>query len=130
MSYAARERLEKLKEKLKALLPKDEYEDAMQLLREFKFVFEVKQHYDSTGGWWKKLYYKIVVAPVLIHGYILDINVNRTAGRRMFGKYALPGTLTATLKRVKKGERITSPEYLLAKQICEVLNDIDKDGHC
>jgi len=135
------ERLRALKKTLDDLLPEPLESDARILLWQFIQVFKAKKRYDNTDKWYKKAWYGAVFGPMAVVGYVRDVRVNSTAGKLLFGDFAKFGTLTATLKRVKKAhweERHTygvivtgdlHAQYNLAVQICEVLGDYDPD-HC
>lgn len=134
------DRLNALKKTLDDLLPEPLEHDARILLWKYITVYTIKKKHDNTGGKWKKAWYKLIGYPLAALGYIRDVRVNSTAGKFLFGEFAKFGTLTATLKRVKKSAMCQgSEDYItpsvgwdkchLAVQICEVLNLYDP-GHC
>lgn len=111
------------------------------LLAMFIAGFKIKRYYQESTGLWK-LWYIIIALPLFLYGYVLDVLINATVGKNQFGKFSKFGTLTATLWRVKKAEKLNDIEYYhseygviaiekynFAVQVCEVLNDQD-EGHC
>jgi len=124
-----------------------EYFDARVLLKQFIAGFKIKAFHAKAKGL-EKLWYKIIAIPLFFDGFIRDVRVNSTSGKKLFGAYSVKdkyfglSTLTGTLIRVKQAEPINTKEFthpaygliskekvMLAHQICEVLNDYDK-GHC
>ena len=102
------------------------------LLKQFIAFFELKKRHDNTGGKWKRAWYKLIGAPLLLDGYIRDLRVNRLIGTRLFDEAPKKKfeTFTDRLQRIKANPDEYSAEHVaLAVQICEVLNDYD-EGHC
>lgn len=140
-----KERLEALKEALDISLPSTlQNYDAKAMLWTFITGFKILRYRKDSKGW-TRVWYTLIAVPLFIDGYVRDVRVNSTTGKKLFGKYAEFGTLTATLKRIKKAEPakgalgsdgydskygfISAKKYDLSRQICEVLDDYDP-GHC
>lgn len=129
------QKLEDLKEELRAKLPLVIWVDACILLDQFIRVFDYKRRHDNTGGFFKRAFYKSVIYGMLVDGYIRDLRINATAGKILFPKHYKSdswhkqSTLTATMKRVKSDLFALPAHRGTATRICEVLNDYDPE-HC
>jgi len=118
-----------LRKKLRELLHFPNEQRALLLLEGFIEAYKLRDKIKRTNNRFKKLWYKIRFANIIVPGYILDVRVNYTVGRKLFGDYVTWPTLTATLKRVKKKAPHNSKAYQLAVQVCQVL-DLYDPGHC
>ena len=89
--------------------------------------FKIKAYYkDATGL--ARAWYIFIALPLFLYGYVLDVCINQTVGKKQFGDAWEFGTLTATMWRVKKlGSEAQG--YDFSVQICLVLSDYDP-GHC
>ena len=120
------DRLEALKETLDEVLPDTLMNyDARVMLFTFIKGFKILRYRKDSKGW-AKVWYTIIAIPMFFDGYIRDVRVNSTTGKKLFPEQYQFGTLTATIQRV-----VTSTgnkNYDLAMQIAEVLNDYDP-GH-
>ncbi len=128
------ERLEELKEALDEALPSTLMNyDARAMLFTFIKGFKILRYRKDSKGW-ARAWYTIIAIPMFIDGYIRDVRVNSTTGKKLFGDYSIKdkyfglSTLTGTLIRVQKAGP-SAENYDLAVQICEVLNQYDP-GHC
>jgi len=107
--------------------------DARLLLIQFVKGFKIISYRKQATGL-RRAWYTFIAVPLLLDGYIRDVRVNSTTGKKLFGdlsvkdKYFGLSTLTGTLIRVKKAGP-TAQNYELAVQICQVLSDYDS-GHC
>ena len=122
------QRLEDLEQTLRGLLPYPIYLDSLLLLKQFIKVFEIKEKLETEKNWFKRISLYTQGYAILADGYIRDLRVNSTAGRILFPTHHKFGTLTATMKRVKKAGS-PADELILAIQVCVVLNDYDPN-HC
>lgn len=137
------DRLQALNKRIDTILDPPYSHQAKLLLWQFVKVFKIKKHYEQETNWIKKAWYLLVGIPLAVDGFIRDVQLNSVLGPRLFPKsYVKFGPLTSTLNRVLKSEPNTAStrihrkygvikngQYLMAVQICEVLNDYDPN-HC
>ena len=123
------QRLNALKDELKARLDWFWYTKVMALLYMFMVLYTLKGKADRSKGILKLPWY-IIGFPWLFNGYQLDLWLNATIARKLFGKYHVEGTITASLKNVKAKAPKDSEVYAFADLTCSVLGDYDTDGHC
>jgi len=134
LSHVARngdkkQRLKALKKELKARLDWFWYNQVMALLYMFMFVYTLKGKADRSKGIWKLPYY-LIGYRWLFNGYLLDLWLNATIARKLFGEYHVDGTITKSLKNVKEHAPKDSEVWAFAELTCSVLNDWDTKGHC
>lgn len=127
-------RLEALRDKIDEVIPSYLQPDVKVMLWQFIKGFKIKRYREESTGL-KRFWYTLIAVPLFVDGFIRDVRVNSTAGKYLFKeysrgdrKYAGLSTLTGTLWRVKAAGK-KAPNYDMAVQICEVLNDYD-ENHC
>jgi len=155
---ALKDKIDEFKER--GLINHFDYINLHLLLNEFIGLYFFKDKKENTGGWWKKAYYTLIGSMILRQGGPRDLLVNDTVGYKLFGDFARRyrlKTLTSTMVLVKESNPVTGgghglellsgrfpvdyylhPKYGeisvemydFAVQVCIVLNDYDKDGHC
>lgn len=107
--------------------------DARVMLFTFIKGYKILRYRKDSKGW-IRAWYTLIAVPMFIDGFIRDVRVNSTTGKKLFGdlsikdKYFGLSTLTGTLIRVKAGGP-SAQNYDLAVQICKTLNLYDP-GHC
>ncbi len=99
--------------------------DAKLLLIQFVKGFKIISYRKEAKGI-RRAWYTFIAVPLLIDGYIRDVRVNSTTGKKLFPEQYKFGTLTATVQRVVDAGPVYN--YDLAVQIGKVLNDYD-EGH-
>ena len=122
-----KERIEALKDRLDKVLPNvAENMDAKVMLWTYVKGFKILSYRKESTGL-AKAWYTFIAMPMFIDGYIRDVRVNSTSGKKLFPDYYKFGTFTATIQRVIDAG-IGAPSYVFAVQIADVLNDYDP-GH-